>query len=63
MFYEFTTVKGEKFTLNMNCIEYFTETKKGTLIVCKSGMDYEVLHTYSLFWHNNVMYLLFDKKK
>lgn len=46
MFYEFTTVKGEKFTLNMNCIEYFTETKKGTLIVCKSGMDYEVLHTY-----------------
>lgn len=33
MFYEFTTVKGEKFVLNVSRIEYFTETKKGTLIV------------------------------
>lgn len=46
MFYEFTTVKGEKFTMNISSIEYFTETKKGTLIVCKSGMDYEVVNAY-----------------
>lgn len=46
MFYEFTTVKGEKFTMNISSIEYFTETKKGTLIVCKSGMDYEVVNDY-----------------
>lgn len=46
MFCEFTTVKGEKFTLNTHFIEYFTETKKGTLIVCDSGMDYEVIETY-----------------
>lgn len=46
MFYEFTTIKGEKFTLSCSCIEYFTPTKKGTLIVCTSGMDYEVSQTY-----------------
>lgn len=46
MFIELTTIKGEKFTLNISSIEYFTKTKKGTLIVCKSGMDYEVVDKY-----------------
>lgn len=60
MFYEFTTLKGEKFVLNIYKIEYFTEAKRGTLIVCDSGMDYvvdmlyddvkEVLHSY---YHKN----------
>lgn len=47
MFYEFTTVKGEKFVLNVSRIEYFTETKKGTLIVCDNDMDYEVIEAYA----------------
>lgn len=47
MFYEFTTLKGEKFVLNTSHIEYFTETKKGTLIVCDNDMDYEVVETYT----------------
>lgn len=55
MFYAFTTVKGEKFTLNTRCIEYFTETKKGTLIVCQSGMEYEVIDTY-----DEIQTLIFD---
>lgn len=52
MFYEFTTIKGEKFTMNIFSIEYFTETKKGTLIVCKSGMDFEVVDKYALLSAN-----------
>lgn len=50
MFIELTTIKGERFTLNISCIEYFTETKKGTLIVCKSGMDYEVVDNYDFLF-------------
>ena len=46
MFVKLSTVKGEEFTLNTTQIECFCSTKKGTLIVCSSGMDYEVTIGY-----------------
>lgn len=46
MFIELETIKKEKFVVNINRIAYFTETKKGTLIVLTDGMDVEVSNSY-----------------
>lgn len=46
MFIELETLKKEKLIINANRIEYFTETKKGTLIVFTDGLEVEVSYSY-----------------
>lgn len=47
MFIELETLKKEKLIINANRIEYFTETKKGTLIVFTDGLEVEVSYSYA----------------
>lgn len=49
MFIELLTIKQEKISVNVNRIEYFTSTKKGTLVVFTDGLDVEVDYSYDSF--------------
>lgn len=51
MFIELETLKKEKLVINANRIEYFTETKKGTLIVFTDGLEVEVSYSYEEMKH------------
>ena len=51
MFIELETLKKEKLVINANRIEYFTETKKGTLIVFTDGLEVEVSYSYDEMKH------------
>lgn len=51
MFIELETLKKEKLVINANRIEYFTETKKGTLIVFTDGLEVEVSYSYEEVKH------------
>ncbi len=51
MFIELLTIKQEKISVNVNRIEYFTSTKKGTLVVFTDGLDVEVDYSYDNFKH------------
>lgn len=51
MFIELETLKKEKLVINANRIEYFTEIKKGTLIVFTDGLEVEVSYSYEEMKH------------
>ena len=51
MFIELETLKKEKLVINANRIEYFTETKKGILIVFTDGLEVEVSYSYEEMKH------------
>lgn len=46
MFIELLTIKQEQIIVNVNRIEYFIPTKKGTLVVFTDGLDVEVIYSY-----------------
>lgn len=48
MFIELLTIKQEQLTVNVNRIEYFTPTKKGTLVVFTDGLDVEIFISYDV---------------
>ncbi len=49
MFIEFTTLRNEIVSININKILYVTATKKGCLLVDCEGMDYPINEDYYAF--------------
>lgn len=66
MFIELLTMKQEKIAINVNRIEYFTPTKKGTLLVFTDGLDVEVLYQYEeviRLLHEHSNFILLQRQK
>ena len=66
MFIELLTTKQEKIAINVNRIEFFTSTKKGTLIVFTDGLDVEVPYEYEVvirLLHEHSNFILLQRQK